>query len=483
MFRKVTIVKDHSVYNDVDVLRESEEIVANGNTDVDLSPYISRYGDSMTGILNLKDGIRFNGDASEQYTAFTDIYKNKIDVLSSNDVSFNKLHTNELYFSDNTKQVTAYTLLKDQSLTTNTDKLIIHDVSINELTATTNTHDISINKLETDINNQQQAIININDTNYTQDISINYLYSESNKHDASISEIDTMIYTSNNNVFVESNNDVHINSGNDVYINGTKYGDSTVDLTPMQIQIDSNTTQINNIALDTQHVTSSVGSPYTNIPHITNSSITTADLSFSNGSYQSTAFTSAIKNQITTNTNDIQTLKTDVFALQDSSQKYFCDIPFGVFEFTGIHPVANSAFGSYDHSYLADIGSQLYSQFPDYPYFSANGSIINDFGTLHIISKFNYNSAANLNAYIYMVKISYVIEDSNGTIIYYGPEIGHRSSNTPSILYSNLTYENSQYIKYISWWSNCKIKIRSRIYIQLPGFGSTIEMKVQVVSL
>ena len=94
------ITKTLPIFNSDDY--ETTEEKDSESADVDLTNYVKKTGDSMTGQLHVFNGIRF-ADSSTQHSSFTNEYKNELDTLINADLDMfenSTITTNNLFLND-----------------------------------------------------------------------------------------------------------------------------------------------------------------------------------------------------------------------------------------------------------------------------------------------------------------------------------------------------------------------------------------------
>ena len=141
--------------------------------------------------------------------------------------------------------------------------------------------------------------------------------------------------------------------------------------------------------------------------------------------------------------------------------------------------------GSPSHYHDYHLGLDLANE--GQPYFGTSGQITDDFGILNITTNVTFSNSASDTGYIYRIQSQILVTNTaasstaNDYIIYAGPLVGHKTINTPSVVYVDFTSQNSSMLKYLALYANKYLKIRTYMQIQTPTVGtSSITANIQV---
>jgi len=193
-----------------------------------------------------------------------------------------------------------------------------------------------------------------------------------------------------------------------------------------------------------------------------------------NGQTQNFAYTNKDRAQIQNN-------KINIENLNNSNNKYLFKLNLNSFEFSGHNIISNAHIGNHNSVKDYEISNNLNSNSVTADFFGITVTnnqsyyiVTGDFGILNFLIDINIHNNAMENIRIYLLQTQIIVKTQNNVVDPDSCHVqGHRSTNQPSILYTDFTSNHSHILKYQPSFYGKTIQIRSRVYIQSPPVGTT----------
>jgi len=176
--------------------------------------------------------------------------------------------------------------------------------------------------------------------------------------------------------------------------------------------------------------------------------------------------------KINSNTTNISANTTSINGLLNQT-KINAEFNYEDSHIIGQQLVSGSQIGDVTTYHDMDLGLSI--RVADDKYFlNTDTSISADFGTLHFILNVNYANESDVNSYIFGLQTELIVCDNSGAFVYYrSSRQGHKTTNVPTVVYSNYNVQNSVLLKFRHTWIGKFIRLRTFYHFQVASPSST----------